>query len=369
MAAVAFSDTENPSSPDNADNEDTPEPQRDLGEKPLPASVTQFRGTSSKPGALRRLSNSFTLPASWTRSRNDARSGGAMMLRRTQKRKRPRFDEIVRMHEYESESEADYSPYRDAGRHSRRAISQSNRGTLPPQSLGAVPAFFAFIHNHPDLPGILSSYGQTLLTWFLIGVLVFLVSTCWSVVRADVDLAVQEAAAEIVREVGRCAEEFRRNGCGAASGPPPALAMACREWDDCMRQDPLAVGRARVGARTFTRILNGFFEGMSWKLLACIGLLLVLVAVNARALVPPFMAGGNGAGISHPQQPLPEVQRPGFYHPNTSFDTPFFAPPMTPGGTRRRSPERRALYMAEDPGEGMVMRSPSKGSPRKLGYI
>lgn len=296
------------------------------------------------------------------------------------KRKRPRFDEVMqRRNEYYSDSDADESPYpRERSRDERsRAISHSNTisttppSTLPPQSLGAVPAFFTFLHSHPDLPQILSSYGQTLLTWFLVAVLVFLVWTCWIVVRADVDLAVQEAAAEIVREVSRCAEEFRRNGCGASSGPPPALTMACHEWHECLQQDPLAVGRARVGARTFSRILNGFFDGMSWKFLSFVALLLVLVAANARALVPPFVSGAGAAprttALAAPHQHVQAA-----WHPDTSFDTPYFAPPATPSAATRRRPDaprHRHVYMGDEPGDGLIMGSPTRGSPRKLGYI
>lgn len=82
--------------------------------------------------------------------------------------------------------------------------------------------------------------------------------------RADVDRAAEKAIAVVRTDMAVCAKSFVDNGCGLPS-KAPALDAVCTEWEHCMNQDPLAVGRAQVGARTFAEIFNSFVEPISWK--------------------------------------------------------------------------------------------------------
>jgi hypothetical protein len=45
------------------------------------------------------------------------------------------------------------------------------------------------------------------------------------------------------------------------------MEATCRQLEECMNQDPSAVGRARVAAETFAQVANSFVEEISWKTL------------------------------------------------------------------------------------------------------
>lgn len=49
------------------------------------------------------------------------------------------------------------------------------------------------------------------------------------------------------------------------------MEATCRQLEECMNQDPSAVGRARVAAETFAQVANSFVEEISWKTLASLG--------------------------------------------------------------------------------------------------
>lgn len=62
-----------------------------------------------------------------------------------------------------------------------------------------------------------------------------------------------------------CATQYRNNLC--ATSPIPALVQQCANWETCMNRDPVAVGRAKVGAELIAEVINGFVEPISWKTL------------------------------------------------------------------------------------------------------
>lgn len=49
------------------------------------------------------------------------------------------------------------------------------------------------------------------------------------------------------------------------------LLSACRTWEQCMARDPVLVAkRSNFTMETLGESLNGFFEKLTWKTIACL---------------------------------------------------------------------------------------------------
>jgi len=134
-------------------------------------------------------------------------------------------------------------------------------------SPSTIRSIASFIETHPNLPHILSFYAQLLLNLFLVVFLIYIISSFWRTIVADVDKASQKASAEVLREMAICNQQYMDNRCERETRMP-ALELACNEWDKCRTQDPRSVGRARVSAHTFAEIFNSFIEPISYKAMA-----------------------------------------------------------------------------------------------------
>lgn len=137
---------------------------------------------------------------------------------------------------------------------------------VQPKEAGTISAMLSFIHNHPNLPNILSTYALFILNLFLIFAIMLIVYSFWATIRQDVDLKSAEEASKVMAEMELCARNYRDNQCHLP-GRVPALEAVCNNWEQCMTKDPNKVGRARISAHTFAEILNNFIEPMSYKLM------------------------------------------------------------------------------------------------------
>jgi len=240
------------------------------------------------------------------------------------------------------------------------------------------------LNQYPNLPNILSFYVQLLMNFFLVGLLMYICYAFWSVLKGDVDKALQKAISQAVNDMAICANNFVTNGCGK-SHRAPALSVVCDEWDACMNADPKMVGKAQVGARTFAEIFNSFVEPISTKSMVFI-VIIVVVAFSVNN-----MAFGNFRAKDHhnihmphmpptvaqlwPHQPQPSNYQwgpnhlPQTPHHNGGYDlyggTPYqqIDEQRSPSkGDGRRSPSKG------DRSPSKKDRSPSKGDQRMLGY-
>lgn len=134
---------------------------------------------------------------------------------------------------------------------------QRARGSL-------VASVLSFIDAHPTLPHILSIYAQFIFNLFLVLFAIYVIWSFWSTITSDVSAEAKKAVAETLTEMASCAQNYRENKCDPRTRMP-ALESVCTNWEKCMNQDPEAVGRARVGAHTFARVLNSFVEPISYK--------------------------------------------------------------------------------------------------------
>jgi hypothetical protein len=122
----------------------------------------------------------------------------------------------------------------------------------------------SFIDSKPNLPTTLSYWGQLLLNYFLVGILMYVIWCVLITIRADIDKE-REAQIGVIRaEMALCANQYIDNKCEKSSRLP-ALETVCESWEMCMNRDPNLLGRARVSAHTFAVIFNSFVDAISYK--------------------------------------------------------------------------------------------------------
>ena len=247
---------ENLSSPENADNENTPEPSHRLSPSKISSNVTIFRGNGSPTKAV--SSDIFNKHNSPGRGEIPRKSYKEALAHRVHKRKRRDVEKenrlVNRRPSYDSDSEE----------RSRPASSDGISQRYPVQQIGFIPSVFSFIERHPHLPHILSYYVQLLFNVFLVFFFIFIVYSFWATIRQDVDHESEKKVAETLAEMAVCAREYVENRCNREDRVP-AMEVVCNNWENCMNQDPNIVGRAKISAHMFAQIFNGLIEPISYK--------------------------------------------------------------------------------------------------------
>ena len=254
---------ENQSSPENADNEDTPEPlkmKRDNWQDKFTINnnnVTMFRDhkSSSKRTSF---SDMFGLKRfSPVRSGFRKRHDRDVLAKRAHKRKR---------REIEKDDRITYRrPSDDSSSDDRPQPGNANTSTTQE---GWMASIVRNIVANPVLPHILSFYVQLLWNVFLCFFFMYILYSFWQTIRQDVDMKSEELAAKTMAEMTVCAREYVQNKCDRDSRVP-AMEMLCENWENCMTRDPHKVGRAKVSAHTFAEIFNSFIEPISYKAMVC----------------------------------------------------------------------------------------------------
>ena len=251
------SGAENLSSPENADNEDTPEPSSRSSPSRINSNITIFRGSSS-PSKVS-SSNPFSKHNSPGRGEIPRKNYGDALARRVHKRKRRDMDKDNRLMHRRSSL--------DSNSEERSRPGSSGEGKAqryPTYEVGFIPSIFSFIEMHPNLPHILSYYVQLLFNVFLVFCFIFIVYSFWATIRQDVDHESEKKVAETLAEMAICAREYVENRCNR-DNRVPAMEIVCNNWENCMNQDPNIVGRAKISAHMFAQIFNGLIEPISYK--------------------------------------------------------------------------------------------------------
>ena len=224
--------------------------------------MTVFRGNKSPSKAPRSpLRESISNISNWFSKRMESppRSPAGPVVRKNHKRKRrdgDRHGQISRRRGSEDTEDDHNTPNRPA---------QQNK---PIQEVGTIPAILAFMHNHPNLPHILAWYVQLIMNCFFAMFTMYAIYMCWATIRQDVNTKAEEAAAEIMEEIAKCASQYIANQC--AENRLPALKVPCLEWESCMNRDPKAIGRSKISAHTFAEIFNSFVEPLGLKVIVSI---------------------------------------------------------------------------------------------------
>ncbi|KAJ5885435.1 hypothetical protein N7495_009945 [Penicillium taxi] len=237
---------ENMSSPENADNDDTPE---QLGKNERRNSLWPIYGRfGQSPGR-------GEIPR--TKNYSDK------VVRKIQKNRR-RNQEIRQRIPVDSDDESDRPSSRE-GWKDKQGKQRKVSNPKPPQSrVSSFSEFFALLEAHPNVPNILSWWAQLLVNLSLFSLAVYIVFTIVAAIRAEFDQAAEEVSDTILAEMAVCAKSYVDNKCGGGDRLP-ALETVCENWERCMNRDPAKVGRAKVSAQTMATIINSFIDPISYK--------------------------------------------------------------------------------------------------------
>lgn len=250
---------------------------------------------------------------------------------------------------------------------------------------GAIGNLFSAIHDHPNVPLILSWWVQLGMNVFFMAVVMWFVWGGISMMRADISHAADAARSRLLAQMNDCAHEYTKNRCAPISERLPALNVMCNEWEVCMNQDPSSVMKLQVSAKNVAEIINEFVGVMSFKAWGFIlsAMLAVILASNMgfsrfrdAAFVDnhhhtkPNMPPSQHSYVSQPQ-PGPS-SLPSSQDPNQAYiwapigQTPrhirreFMLQPDTPTDTDGSPDVPRAAIMPP-PQTPSFRRSPSKG--------
>ncbi|RDL41461.1 Uncharacterized protein BP5553_01440 [Venustampulla echinocandica] len=320
---------------DNADAEDTPEPQKSS------TTMAVFNGNSDKKPLFGRYGAGFLGNSP---GRGEQRRGkyANTIVNKVRKRKRIERDySLARALRGESDSDSESGE--------SRPRSKSGKGKAEKEP-GWFASLLSGIESRPNLPHVLSYYTQLGLNFFLLGLTIFGIYTFWTAVRADVDKASEDARAEVMAEMTKCTRDYVDNKCGRDMRLP-ALETVCNAWELCMHRDPNAIGRAKVSAHTFAQIFNSFIEPISYK-----AMIFVVLIVTAC-----IVANNLAFGMFRSKHPgMPTAQS--YYPPPPQQSFQWGAPPQTPQHNTGYDPWTGQSFQAIMPSQTPGQRSPSKGS-------
>ncbi|KAL4877754.1 Di-sulfide bridge nucleocytoplasmic transport domain-containing protein [Aspergillus karnatakaensis] len=238
------SGAENLSSPELADNDDTPEQPTKSGHRNSLFGMYGRFAPSPGRGEIPRL-NHYSHAAA----------------RRVQKRRLRNKALDIQLHR-DSDDESD----RPSSSEGKQKTKKGQEGEKPART-STFSDFFALLEAHPNVPNILSWWAQLFVNLSLFSLAAYVVYGFVSAIRTEFDQAAEEASDTILAEMAKCAQNYVDNRCGGGDRLP-ALETVCENWDRCMNRDPAKVGRAKVSAQTMAIIINSFIDPISWKAIA-----------------------------------------------------------------------------------------------------
>lgn len=248
---IDFSSGAEFSSPDQADNEDTPEqPIRHQRQNSLFNNRGRFAPNAS-PGRGEIRKNTYS----------DA------VARRVFKKRRQRDKEIGRRVRVDSDDESD-RPSSSEGVVSGKSGKQKRLPGMKREGQVArtsgLSQLFEFLERHPNMPSILSWWAQLMLNVTIFSIAVWVVWSILQSIRSEFNHRAELESGSILTQIHQCAKDYLNNGCESPHRAP-ALTTLCNDWQKCMDRDPAKVAHAQLSAATMAIIINSFIEPISWK--------------------------------------------------------------------------------------------------------
>ncbi|KAL2832549.1 Di-sulfide bridge nucleocytoplasmic transport domain-containing protein [Aspergillus cavernicola] len=285
------SGAENMSSPENADNDDTPEQPTKSGHRNSLFGMYGRFAPSPGRGEIQRLNHYSNAAA-----------------RRVQKRRLRNKALDLQVHR-DSDDESDRPSSSEGPQKSGR---KAHRKEGEPSRMSSFSDFFALLEAHPNVPNILSWWAQLVVNLSLFSLAVYVVFGFVSAIRAEFDQAAEEVSDTILAEMAVCAKSYVDNRCGGGDRLP-ALEPVCENWERCMNRDPAKVGRAKVSAQTMAIIINSFIDPISWKAILFFLATISTVTVVSNWSFRSFRSRFNQHDYGHP---VPSYTRqPSGQHP------------------------------------------------------
>ncbi|KAL4940171.1 hypothetical protein BDV06DRAFT_24692 [Aspergillus oleicola] len=272
------SGAENFSSPENADNDETPEQSSKGHRNSLFGMYGQFAPSPGR-GEIPRLSH-FS-------------NAGA---RRVQKRRLRNKALGLQLHR-DSDDEGERPSSSEGQQQNEKGRGQTDE--VQPARTSKFSDFFALLEAHPNVPNILSWWAQLVVNLSLFSLAVYVVFGFVSAIRSEFDQAAEEVSDTILAEMATCAKSYVDNKCGGGDRLP-ALETVCENWERCMNRDPAKVGRAKVSAQTMAIIINSFIDPISWKAIAFFLATISTVTVVSNWSFRSFRSRFNQQEYAHP---------------------------------------------------------------------
>ncbi|EFE37887.1 nuclear envelope protein Brr6, putative [Trichophyton verrucosum HKI 0517] len=367
LDADVSSGAENLSSPEHADNDETPE----------------------QPSKATRRNSLFNLygiyaPAAPSSGRGEVPRSNKFsnsLVKKVQKRRRR--DRELRHIRHASEDSSDDRPSsRELDRKPGKA-QQSNQ-IENTSHIPYLSRLFTFLETHPHIPRILSYYAQFTFNLIIAFLILYVIVAFLLAIKHDVEIASESQSADILAEIATCTKNYVENRCGDPDGRRlPALETVCDNWERCMHRDPAKVGRARVSAQTLAEIFNGFIEPISFKAMfffissiaACVTVSnLTFSFFRNKSNNPPHMPPGYTGYSPPPHMPSQQAHVSSYTsgHSRLETENPFFSQPPHRGVFRDdQGPEGRPQRRLElGPPSGYAsqdhLRTPSPIKQRKF---
>ncbi|KAE8353094.1 Di-sulfide bridge nucleocytoplasmic transport domain-containing protein [Aspergillus coremiiformis] len=294
---------ENMSSPENADNEDTPEPPMKSAHRNSLFNMYGRFAPSPGRGEIPRLNH----------------YSNALARRVQKRRRRDKALDIQLRRESDDESDGERTPGNPPNQHQRHAQGENQA----PSRLSSFSDFFALLEAHPNVPSILSWWAQLIVNLSLFSLAVYVVFGFVSAIRAEFDQAAEEESDTILAEMASCAKSYVDNKCGGGDRLP-ALETVCENWERCMNRDPAKVGRAKVSAHTMAIIINSFIDPISWKAIMFFLATISTVTVVSNWSFRSFRNRHNQHEYAHPPAPSFTRQPSGQHHPSLPPSQPSY---------------------------------------------
>ncbi|KAF7592144.1 hypothetical protein BBP40_000631 [Aspergillus hancockii] len=308
------SGAENLSSPENADNEDTPEQTMKSGHRNSLFNMYGRFAPSPGRGEIPRLNH----------------YSNALARRVQKRRRRDKALDMQLRRESEDESDSEHTHTRTLGNQQKQHKGHVQGGIQSTSRISSFSDFFALLEAHPNVPGILSWWAQLVVNLSLFSLTVYVVFGFVSTIRAEFDQAAEEVSDTILAEMAVCAKSYLDNKCDGRDRLP-ALETVCQNWEYCMNRDPAKVGRAKVSAHTMAIIINSFIDPISWKAIMFFLATISTVTVVSNWSFRSFRNRLHQQEYAHPppsfsRQPSGHHQIPPAYQQPNAFGYPGNAP-------------------------------------------
>ncbi|KAI9933632.1 hypothetical protein MW887_008105 [Aspergillus wentii] len=302
------SGAENMSSPENADNEDTPEQPMKTGSRNSLFGMYGRFAPSPGRGEIPRMNH----------------YSNALARRVHKRRRRDKALGVQLRKESDDESDRPSSSEGQPTVLKRQGTTQA-QGQGKEQSVSRISSFsefFAMLEAHPHLPSILSWWAQLVVNLSLFSLAVYVVFGFVSAIRAEFEQAAEEVSDGILAEMATCAKSYVDNRC-AGGDRLPALETVCENWERCMNRDPAKVGRAKVSAHTMAIIINSFIDPISWKAILFFLATISTVTVVSNWSFRSFRNRLNQQEYAHPPPPPSFSRQSSGQHPQLQHQTSF----------------------------------------------
>jgi hypothetical protein len=139
----------------------------------------------------------------------------------------------------------------------------------------------SFFYILSVIPVVVMTYLQLAYNLLIVSTILNVMFKFVNVIEDDLQIYIDQKSHVEILNIMECTNHFINNHCGTKISP--ALEQMCKSWDTCMNSNPSMYRlTSSESAELFAKILNNFFENLSYKTIGCIltGLFSVLVLLN-----------------------------------------------------------------------------------------